>query len=230
MIQGEGPYNPPMSEKVPLFPLGEVLFPGMMLPLHIFEPRYRLMISRCVTEKRPFGVVLISKGQEVGPGAEFFNVGTTARIKSVQRADDGRLYIASVGEQRFRILQTFTDQPYLQGEVELIPEQPGEGSRLDALTEQALGLLSKYLHILTGSSELGQNLRDKDFSPQRLSYTIATLLQIDRAAKQAILEVPTTTARLEHEIELMRAELRELSMLAHSQRQEPTPPALWSEN
>jgi Lon protease-like protein len=219
-----------MAEKLPLFPLSEVLFPGMLLPLHIFEPRYRLMISRCVQEKMPFGVVLISKGQEVGPGAEFFNVGTTARIKSVQRADDGRLYIASVGEQRFRILQTFTDQPYLQGEVEVLPEQPGEGDRLDELTDQALSLLSKYLQMLTGSNELGQSLRDKDFSPQRLSYTIATLLQIDRSAKQAILEVPTTTARLEYELGLIRAELRDLSMLAHSQRQEATPPALWSEN
>jgi Lon protease-like protein len=219
-----------MPEKLPLFPLSEVLFPGMLLPLHIFEPRYRLMINRCVTEKAPFGVVLISKGQEVGPGAEFFNVGTTARIKSVQRAEDGRLYIASVGEQRFRVLQTFTDQPYLEGEVEVIPEEPGEGERLDALTEQALSVLSRYLEVLTGSSELGQNLRDKDFSPQHLSYTIATLLQIDRGAKQAILEVPTTTARLEHELGIMQAELRELSMLAHSQRQEATPPPLWSEN
>lgn len=135
-----------------------------------------------------------------------------------------------MGEQRFRVLQTFSDQPYLQGEVEVIPEQPGEGDRLDGLSDQALLLLSKYLQVLTGSSELGQNLRDKDFSPQRLSYTIATLLQIDRGGKQAILEVPTTTARLEHELALMRAELRELSMLAHSQRQEATPPALWSEN
>jgi Lon protease-like protein len=202
----------------------------MLLPLHIFEPRYRLMISRCVSEKRPFGVVLITKGQEVGPGAEFFNVGTTARIKSVQRADDGRLYIASVGEQRFRVLQTFDDQPYLQGEIELIPEQTGEASRLDALAEQALRLLSKYLQALTGSPELGQNLRDKDFSPQRLSYTIATLLQIERSSKQAILEIPSTTARLEHESELMQSELRDLSMLAHSQRQEATPPALWSLN
>lgn len=219
-----------MPEKLPLFPLSEVLFPGMLLPLHIFEPRYRLMISRCVTEKLPFGVVLINKGQEVGPGAEFFNVGTTARIKSVQRADDGRLYIASVGEQRFRIVQTFTDQPYLQGEVEVIPEQPGEGDRLDPLTEQALKVLSQYLQVLTGSSELGQNLRDKDFSPQRLSYTIATLLQVDRGAKQSILEVPTTTARLDREIEIIRTELRDLSMLAHSQLQEASPPSLWSDN
>src|SRR5579872_4178499 len=154
---------PAMPETLPLFPLSEVLFPGMMLPLHIFEPRYRLMIRRCVSEKLPFGVVLITKGQEVGDGAEFFNVGTTARITRVQRADDGRLYIASIGEQRFRILQTFTDQPYLQGEVEVIPEQPGDGAQLDALTERALKLLSDYLRVITGSTELGDSLREKDF-------------------------------------------------------------------
>jgi uncharacterized protein len=221
---------PAMPETLPLFPLSEVLFPGMMLPLHIFEPRYRLMIRRCVSEKLPFGVVLITKGQEVGDGAEFFNVGTTARITRVQRADDGRLYIASVGEQRFRILQTFTDQPYLQGEVEVIPEQPGEGPRLDALTERALKLLSDYLKVITGSGELGESLREKDFSPQRLSYTVGTLVQLDRAAKQAILEVPTTTERLEYEIGLLQAELRELTLLAHSQRQEASPPPLWSLN
>src|SRR5579883_108632 len=102
-----------MPETLPLFPLSEVLFPGMLLPLHIFEPRYRLMIRRCISEKLPFGVVLITRGQEVGSGAEFFQVGTTARITRVQKEDDGRLYIASIGEQRFRILQTFDDQPYL---------------------------------------------------------------------------------------------------------------------
>jgi len=219
-----------MAEMLPLFPLSEVLFPGMLLPLHIFEPRYRLMIRRCISDKIPFGVVLISKGQEVGAGAEFFNVGTTARIKRVQRADDGRLYIASIGEQRFRVLQTFTDQPYLQGQVEVIPEQPGEGARLDGLTEQALNILSKYLQTLTGSSELGENLREKDFSPQRLSYTIGTLLQVDRGEKQAILEVPTTTSRLDHEIAVMQGELRQLSLLSHSQRQEATPPPFWSLN
>jgi Lon protease-like protein len=219
-----------MPEMLPLFPLSEVLFPGMLLPLHIFEPRYRLMIRRCVSEKIPFGVVLISRGQEVGPGAEFFNVGTTARITRVQRAEDGRLYIASVGDQRFRILETNTEQPYLQGQVEMIPEQPGENDLLDRLTEQALAGLSNYLRAITGSNELGESLREKDLSPQRLSYTIGTLLQIDRAEKQAILEIPTTTARLEHEISILANERQQLALLAHSQRQEPTPPPFWSLN
>ena len=219
-----------MPELVPLFPLGEVLFPGMMLPLHIFEPRYRLMIRRCVSEKIAFGVVLISRGQEVGPGAEFFNVGTTARITRVQRADDGRLYIASIGEQRFRILETNSEQPYLQGQVEVIPEQPGDNARLDELTERALSLLSRYLQVITGSNELGESLREKDLAPQKLSYTIGTLLQVDRAEKQAILEIPTTTGRLEHEIAMIDAEMQQLGLLAHSQRQEPTPPPFWSLN
>jgi Lon protease-like protein len=219
-----------MPEVLPLFPLSEVLFPGMMLPLHIFEPRYRLMIRRCVSEKMPFGVVLISRGQEVGPGAEFFNVGTTARITRVQRADDGRLYIASIGEQRFRILQTYTDQPYLQGQIEVIPEQAGEGDLLDSLSQRCHAALSEYLRVITGSAELGESLRQKDLSPQRLSYTIGTLLQVDRAAKQAILEIPTTTERLQYELEMLEGELRQLGLLAHSQRQEPTPPSYWSVN
>jgi uncharacterized protein len=222
--------DPAMPEMLPLFPLGEVLFPGMMLPLHIFEPRYRLMIRRCVSEKIAFGVVLISRGQEVGPGAEFFNVGTTARITRVQRGDDGRLYIASIGEQRFRILQTFANEPYLQGQVEVIPEQPGDNQALDRLTERALTRLARYLQIITGSTELGESLREKDLAPQRLSYTIGTLLQVDRGEKQAILEIPTTTQRLEHEIAMLDGEMQQLALLAHSQRQEPTPPPFWSLN
>ncbi len=219
-----------MPESLPLFPLSEVLFPGMMLPLHIFEPRYRLMIGRCVNEKIPFGVVLISRGQEVGPGAEFFPVGTTARITRVQRAEDGRLYIATVGEQRFRVLETFGDEPYLQGNVELIPEQPGDGATMDSLADRALDLLATYLERLTGSGQLRENLEEKDLSPQRLSYTIGSLLQVDRQIKQSILEVPTTTSRLEREIEVLGSELRQLSLLAQSHRQEATPPSFWSLN
>src|SRR6185312_15255046 len=104
-----------------------------------------------------------------------------------------------VGDQRFRILQTITSEPYLQGQVEVIPEQPGDSATMDSLSENALRMLSKYLQVITGSSELGESLREKDLSPQKLSYTIGTLLQVERAEKQAILEVPATTDRLQHE-------------------------------
>jgi len=219
-----------MADVLPLFPLSEVLFPGMLLPLHIFEPRYRLMIKRCLDEKIPFGVVLISAGTEVGPGADFFHVGTTARIKRVQRAEDGRLYIASIGEQRFRVLSTNQDQPYLQGSIEVIPEQPGEGARLDPLFDRAMDLLSRYLELITGSDQLRDNLKEKEFSPQALSYTIGTLLQVDRTEKQSILEIPATSARLDHEVKMMEAELRQLKLLGQSQRQEAVAPPYWSLN
>ncbi|MDE3074391.1 MAG: LON peptidase substrate-binding domain-containing protein [Chloroflexota bacterium] len=219
-----------MSDRLPLFPLSQVLFPGMVLPLHIFEQRYRLMMNRCLSHKSPFGVVLISRGEEVGPGAEFFPVGTTARITRVQRVEDGRLYVASVGVHRFRVKQTFDDEPYLQGEVEIIPERPGDGGTLDSLAAEAFGMLIAYLERVTGSAELAENLRQKDLSPQHLSYTIGTLLQVERQEKQAILELPTTTERLAHEVELLEVELRQLKLLGHSQRQEAVAPGFWSLN
>ncbi len=98
------------------------------------------------------------------------------------------------------------------------------------MTERAFTALAEYLRVITGSAEIGNSLREKDLSPQKLSYTIGTLLQVDRAGKQAILEIPTTTERLQHEAELLEAELQQLSLLAHSQRQEPTPPPYWSLN
>src|SRR5207247_2471399 len=79
-----------VSELLPLFPLGSVLFPGALLPLHIFEPRYRLLIRRSVERERPFGIVLIRSGAEVGPAAVPHAIGTEARIVAVSRLADGR--------------------------------------------------------------------------------------------------------------------------------------------
>lgn len=218
-------------ETIPLFPLSDVLFPGMMLPLHIFEPRYRIMIKRCVDGQLPFGVVLISQGSEVGSGAEFFPVGTTARITRVQQIEDGRMLIATVGERRFRVLQTIEDEPYLQGQVEMIPEKPGAGEELASLSSEGLRLLAQYLTLFTGSSELGENLSDKDFSPQRLSYTIGSILQVNRQQKQSILEMATTSSRLKHEVELLENEIRQLKLLGQSQTQDvASAPAFWSTN
>ncbi len=94
---------------IPLFPLNTVLFPGQVLPLHIFEERYRRMIGQCIEKSWPFGVTLIQEGEEVGGLAKPFKVGTTARVTQVERLDDGRLNIISVGEMRFRIASL--DQP-----------------------------------------------------------------------------------------------------------------------
>src|SRR6266516_6539957 len=113
-----------MAEEIPLFPLNTVLFPGMPLPLHIFEPRYREMIGLCSTEDRPFGVVLIREGVEVGEPAVPFEVGTMARIIGVDRMPDGRMNIITVGTRRFRLLGYTTEKkPYIVGDVEPLGDE-----------------------------------------------------------------------------------------------------------
>jgi len=110
-----------------LFPLQTVLFPSMRLPIHIFEERYRLMISECIEESAPFGVLLIKSGPEVGPGAVPFDVGTTARILNVEYLDDGRMNLLTIGERRFRTVAINTTQPYLRGEVALLEPPSAAG-------------------------------------------------------------------------------------------------------
>src|SRR5688572_32938140 len=108
-------------QQLPLFPLHTVLFPGMVLPLHIFEYRYRRMVYHCVTENKPFGVVLIREGSDVGAVPTFHDIGTTAHITRVDPLTDGRMNIATVGQQRFTIHDIEHNEPYLVGLVEECP-------------------------------------------------------------------------------------------------------------
>src|SRR6476469_494249 len=101
------------DERLALFPLNTVLFPGMPLPLHIFEERYKLMIGRCIEENRPFGVVLIRSGPEVGGPATPHVVGTTAEISGWKRLEDGRLNLIVMGTERFRIVEVVRQEPYM---------------------------------------------------------------------------------------------------------------------
>src|SRR5690606_41265145 len=96
---------------LPLFPLNTVLFPGMTLPLHIFEPRYRVMIKRCLKLNRPFGVVLIRVGNEVGGSAVPHDIGTSAYITHAQPLDNVRINIQTLGYKRFRLVTIEQDKP-----------------------------------------------------------------------------------------------------------------------
>ena len=120
-----------MSELLPLFPLGAVLYPGMLLPLHIFEDRYRQLIRDLLDgpEPRRFGVIAIRKGRETGiEGVQsLYEVGCTAVLRRVDQHEDGRYEIITVGTDRFRLLGLDGSLPYLQGQVELLPEETGGG-------------------------------------------------------------------------------------------------------
>src|ERR1700761_1546982 len=115
-----------MSELLPLFPLSTVLFPGMRLPLHIFEERYRLLVAHLRTQPEPrrFGVIAIRKGREVGTDgiSALHEIGCVATVRQISPRDDGRYDLATVGTDRFRLLRVDDSRPYFQGEVELISD------------------------------------------------------------------------------------------------------------
>jgi Lon protease-like protein len=141
--------------ELPLFPLHTVLCPGIALPLHIFEERYRLLIGQCLDRETPFGVVLIRKGREVGAVPQVAQVGTTAVIRQAARYPDGRLDIVTVGETRFRIHSSDTDrEPYLVADVELLDEPVGgTAERADEAARMTGRRFLSYLRTIQPPSD-----------------------------------------------------------------------------
>lgn len=136
--------------EIPLFPLRSVLCPGVALPLHIFEERYRLMVNRCIERGEPFGVVLLREGSEVGPlTGQVATVGTTAAIRRAGTYPDGRLDILTVGQQRFR-LDGVDDvsEPYLVGRVSLLDEPTGPEEEVIDRAERVGRRFIEYLELL----------------------------------------------------------------------------------
>ncbi|MCX5978590.1 MAG: LON peptidase substrate-binding domain-containing protein [Chloroflexi bacterium] len=141
---------------IPLFPLQLVLFPGVALPLHIFEPRYRLMVKRCLELNQPFGV--IRSGND-----GLSEIGTLAEIREATRYIDGRWDIVGLGTQRFRVTNFDRSAPYLQAEVELLDEAVGESAeRVRATAERVSDLFIDYLELLRGVDEHDHDHDDDD--------------------------------------------------------------------
>ncbi len=113
---------------LPMFPLGTVLFPYALLPLHVFEPRYRVMVRRVMEGDHEFGVVLIERGSEVGGGDVRFDTGTIARVVQAAELPDGRYALATVGMSRARVLRWLADDPYPQAEVVELADEPSNSS------------------------------------------------------------------------------------------------------
>ncbi|TMC43861.1 MAG: peptidase S16 [Chloroflexi bacterium] len=217
-----------MSELLPLFPLGSVLFPGALMPLHIFEPRYRLLIRRCMDRHHPFGIVLIRHGSEVGPSAEPYEVGTEAKIVAESPLPDGRSYVVTRGERRFAVESVIPDaEPYLVGRVRYLDENDGEAASDRART--ALDALGAYLLAVVAVTEdprgeraLADDLREA--RPRDLAYRIAGSLAVDAPQHQALLELETASARLEEETRILNREtelLRDLLVRLRERGERP---------
>lgn len=175
--------------RLPLFPLHTVLFPGTPITLHIFEPRYRLMIEQCLQTGQPFGVVLIREGREaLGPLAQPHPVGCTAQITDVERLPNGHMNIVAVGRERFHIVELSYDRPYLVGTVEPFPPADPDQPETLAAAHQLRPWVERYLAILSRalqSDSLDPAALPDD--PLALGYFAAALVQIPADQKQSLL-------------------------------------------
>ncbi|KUJ54438.1 ATP-dependent protease [Streptomyces albus subsp. albus] len=222
-----------MTSRLPLFPLNTVLFPGLVLPLNVFEERYRALMRdlSALPEDTPrrFGVVAIRDGHEVAPSAPgmpdatalpvrgaaagfgadpiraFHSVGCVADAATIRRREDGTFEVLATGTTRFRLLSVDTSGPYLTGEVADLPEEEGDGA--GALASGVLRAFRTYQKRLAGSRERtltgGQELPDE---PTVVSYLVAAAAVLDTSVKQRLLQAPDTASRLADELKLLRAE------------------------
>jgi Lon protease-like protein len=220
-----------MTVRLPLFPLGTVLFPGLVLPLHIFEERYRTLVRelREPPSGAPatFGVVAIERGWETAmlappsPAAEKANgeggpastdrltlhdVGCSAEIRQITEHTDGRFDLVTVGRRRFRMVDVYPDQaPYLVGEVEWIAEPEVDSAATEPVMPGLLDAFQRYLEVIrTDGRTGGEQLPD---DPTVLSYVIAATAVLTVDDRQRLLAAPDTLARLRLERRLLGREL-----------------------
>jgi len=179
-------------DRIPLFPLNVVLFPGEPLPLHIFEPRYRRMVRHCLDSRSPFGMLLALSDGVV-------RVGCSAEILEVtRRYGDGRMDILTVGRQRFRIVDLFTEDSLLEGQVDYLVDND---SLLDPQKRLQLVELYEVCYTLLFSG-MPKSLEE---SPQELiSFAISGALPIDLLWKQQILELRSEAERQDRLLTYLR--------------------------
>ena len=196
----------------PMFPLGMVLFPGALLPLQIFEPRYQVLLADCLKSDAEFGVVLIERGSEVGGGDVRTDIGTVAKIMAAQPMGGGRWQVMAVGTRRLRVARWLADDPYPRAEVadwaDVTTEAPPSGeayANLIAVARRAMAL----------AAELGRPVGDatENFAddPAIGTFQIAALSPIGALDRQRVLAADSSARRCRLLQDLL---LDEVTMLA----------------
>lgn len=178
-----------MSTEIPLFPLRSVLFPGMSLPLQIFEKRYKTMTRELLGSGGVFGVVLIKEGSETGEGAIPHGFGTTATIEGWREAEGGRFLLSARGVRRFRLIRLLPPRPYPRGEIEYVSEEVDAGdSCLVRAVETVRATFPAYFRLALSLSDQWARGLDLPPGPHDLVNQIAPLLKVDEEVKQRLLE------------------------------------------
>jgi len=182
-----------------MFPLGTVLFPYALLPLHVFEPRYRVMTGQVMRGDREFGVVLIERGSEVGGGDTRFHVGTVARIVHAQQLPTGGYALATVGLRRIRVERWLPDDPFPRAVVADLGDDPGaEAADLDALAarERAVAALEDVFALHRRADARVPEPPPVAPEAARASFEIAALAPIGPLDAQRVLETVHKSGRL----------------------------------
>jgi Lon protease-like protein len=211
-----------VSDPLPLFPLNTVLFPGIVMPLHIFEDRYRLLVRDLIAlpadSAREFGVVAIKVGYEVGERGvhTIQRTGCAALVTDVTANPDGSFELLIVGRRRFHVESLDPTRDYLRAAVEWLTDSrggrsAGDAARAAATARDVFDTYRRTIEAVRGDDVLeGETPSD----PVDLSYTLAAALVLNLAERQALLEAPDVVSRLRLGTELMRAELRAVAAIA----------------
>jgi uncharacterized protein len=205
-----------MTQLLPLFPLGTVLYPGMVLPLHIFEERYRQLTRDLLDQPEPreFGVIAIREGRETGVGGvtSLYEIGCVAELRETTEHEDGQYDIVTIGTERFRLADGEQgldhSKPYLQASVERLPDAAGETASLVVPAAQAS--FRAYLNALVEQGGATVLIEELPAEPELLSYVIAAAMIIELPAHQSLLAAPDAASRLTAERALLA---RETAML-----------------
>ena len=197
---------------IPMFPLSLVLFPGQILPLHIFEIRYRTMVEEIIDEGRKFGVVLIERGSEVGGGETRKNVGTLAEIIDSEKSSDGRWLLITKGMKRIQISKWLEDSPYPKAEISFVDDE--ESIICDR--EEWLKTVNHMRRVLAILAELGDDVSPFSIEisedPLLGSYEMSSVLPVTPFDSQKLLEADSVKERCN----LLKEFLINLEETAHS--------------
>lgn len=215
---------------IPLFPLNVVLFPGMMLPLHIFEDRYKVMIKECIATGQTFGVVLAKSKYAQAPNvaglysSDLYDVGTTARITAVENLKDGQMNLITVGQDRFIIRDIYpSPADFLMGQVDPYPMQEEDNSpQVAALVQKLRPMVRQYINHLADAS--GEDLSNAALpsDPMALAYLAGTAIQGPLTDKQKLLSARSLRMLIAETVSILDKEDQILVYMleAHSAHQQ----------
>ena len=206
-----------MRTTLPLFPLGSVLYPGLVLPLHIFEQRYRQLVADLLAgdEPRQFGVIAIRRGRETGIDgvSALYETGCTAVVRQVERYEDGRYELITVGAERFRLVALGDQAPYFRADVEFLPDGPGDEAEAAAAVQPCSSLPRLPRLAIETRRRRGQSARPARRAGAAVIPSCGGRGRVDLPVKQALLDEPDASRRLAAERALLARETQLLRSL-----------------